>query len=72
MKKIVMTFIVLGTLSAFAGTNEECKITAYEEIMSSKTVDTKIQELLANPEENIEKITAISKKAMDLAIESCD
>lgn len=71
MKKIIFMIAAFGTLSAFATNNEECELTAYEEIMSSKTVDAKLQLLLTNPDANLEQITLMSQKAMALAIESC-
>jgi hypothetical protein len=40
--------------------------------MSSKTVKAKLQVLLADAQENLEKISAISTKAQDLAAEACN
>jgi hypothetical protein len=72
MKKVLIAVIALGTISAFAGENKKCEAKAYEEIMTSKTVLAKLENLLLNPSENLEKISAISTKAKDLAAEACN
>lgn len=72
MKKVFIVVMALGTISAFAGENKKCEGQAYAEIMSSKTVKSKLQVLLADPQENLEKIAAISVKAQDLATETCN
>jgi hypothetical protein len=72
MKKVLIAVLALGTISAFADENRKCEAKAYEEIMTSKTVLAKVEELLVDASENLEKITAISTKAKDLAAEACN
>jgi hypothetical protein len=72
MRNVLIAIIALGTISAFAGENKKCESKAYEEIMSSKTVKSKLQVLLADAQENLEKIAAISTKAQELAAEACN
>jgi hypothetical protein len=56
---------------AVVETNTNCESAAYEEIMSSKTVNAKLQALLADAQNNLEKIADISVKAQELATKTC-
>ena len=72
MKKLLIALLALGCVSAFASENKKCEGKVYEEIMNSKTINVKIQVLLADAQENLEKLSAISTKAKDLAAEACN
>ena len=87
MKNVLLGLIALSSISAFAQSitvvgglelegqtyvQKTCESKVYEEVMSSQTVKAKLQVLLADAQENLEKIAAISTKAQEIAAEVCN
>ncbi|MDH4466562.1 MAG: hypothetical protein QE271_00775 [Bacteriovoracaceae bacterium] len=68
MKKLLIGLIAVGSLSAFAA---KCEDKVYEQVMATKTIKAKLEVLLADAQENLEKISEISTKVQELAAATC-
>ncbi len=72
MKKLLIGLLVLGSFSTFAGTEEKaatCELKAREEILNSKTVRAKLEDLLSDSD--FVAVEEISNSANTLAKLAC-